>query len=154
MKATQELLYLNLLGVQKPTQKSETGVVVSPADAAGETTRRRRYADCIMVYKGGLHGEAVGMAVYFRNFSTWTSKGGLYLEDLFVSPAHRSRGIAKSLFAALARIAVDEDLARIDWSVLNWNVSAKKVYQAMGAELRDEWESMRLEGEAITNLLV
>lgn len=75
------------------------------------------------------------------------------LEDLYISESHRSKGLAKSLFVALGQIASREDLARIDWAVLDWNVGAKKVYTALGATLKSEWEGMRLDGAALKKLI-
>ena len=75
------------------------------------------------------------------------------LEDLYIAPEHRSKGLAKSLFVALAKVAATENLARVDWSVLDWNIQAKSVYSAMGAITKSEWEGMRLEGKALSALL-
>ncbi|WP_420141850.1 GNAT family N-acetyltransferase [Sphingomonas sp.] len=96
-----------------------------------------------------IDGEVVGVAVWFLNYSTWTGRPGLYLEDLFVSEAARGTGAGRALFRALAREAVDQGYARIDWAVLDWNEPAKRFYRAIGARRQTGWEPWRLDGEAL-----
>ena len=98
---------------------------------------------------GEVDGEAAGFALFFHNFSTFLGKRGLYLEDLFVRPAHRGSGLGKHLMAALARIAVQRDCGRFEWSVLDWNAPAIGFYRRIGAVGMDEWTVQRLEGEAL-----
>ncbi len=97
-------------------------------------------------------GEPVGMAVWFLNYSTWTGRSGIHLEDLFVRPADRGRGIGRALLAELATIAAARGYARIDWSVLDWNRSAIRFYQSLGAVPMDEWTGYRLSAEALAAL--
>ncbi len=97
-------------------------------------------------------GAAVGLALFFTNFSTWEGRGGLYLEDLFVRPAARGLGIGKALLVHLAGIAVARGYGRFEWSVLDWNEPAIGFYKALGAEARDEWTVMRVDGDALTAL--
>ncbi|CAE6533448.1 unnamed protein product [Rhizoctonia solani] len=98
-------------------------------------------------------GETIGFALYFFNFSTWTGKPGLYLEDLYVAPEHRNLGIGKALFGHLGRIAEENDCVRLDWAVLKWNAPSIVFYeQVLGAKPMDEWQGMRLEVEGIKNL--
>ena len=97
-------------------------------------------------------GEPVGFALFFHNFSTWTGKRGLYLEDLYVTPAARGRGVGRALLAHLARIALDRDSARFEWSVLDWNADAIAFYRALGAVGMDEWTVQRLSGDALRRL--
>ena len=97
-------------------------------------------------------GEAVGLALYFFNFSTWYGGRGLYLEDLFVRPAHRGRGYGKAFFRELAKIAVARDCGRMEWSVLDWNEPAKGFYRRLGAVAVDEWTVHRLAGDALRRL--
>ncbi|ETS62771.1 hypothetical protein PaG_02513 [Moesziomyces aphidis] len=96
---------------------------------------------------------AVGMALYFFSFSTWTSKPSLYLEDLYVIPTLRNKGVGKLLFKALGQVAQQRDCARLDWSVLTWNAPSIAFYtQVLGAKPMDEWKGMRLEQQGIENL--
>ena len=91
----------------------------------------------------------VGFAVYFFNYSTWQGRHGLYLEDLYVAPEHRGKGAGMALLRQLARIAVDHDCGRFEWSVLDWNAPAIGFYRRIGAVGMDEWTVQRLEGEAL-----
>jgi GNAT superfamily N-acetyltransferase len=97
-------------------------------------------------------GAVAGFAFWFFNYSTWQGRPGLHLEDLFVRPALRGRGIGKGLLAHLARIAVAERCGRFQWQVLDWNAPAIAVYEALGAKRLDEWITMRLSGEALERL--
>jgi GNAT superfamily N-acetyltransferase len=99
-----------------------------------------------------LDGAPVGFALWFHNFSTWKGKRGLYLEDLYVSPAARGQGVGKALLIHLARIAVDRGCARFEWWVLDWNRPAIDFYRAMGAVAMDEWTVQRVEGDALARL--
>jgi GNAT superfamily N-acetyltransferase len=99
-----------------------------------------------------IEGEPVGFAFYFHAYSTWRGGPVLYLEDLFVRPAQRKKGIGLALMQRLAKIAVDEGCARFAWQVLDWNEPAIGFYRALGAEVLDPWKNVRLEGEALTRL--
>jgi GNAT superfamily N-acetyltransferase len=99
-----------------------------------------------------INGEAVGFALFFHNFSTWTGQRGLYLEDLFVRPSARSVGAGRVLLAALARIAVERGCARMDWAVLEWNELAIGFYHRIGAEMQTDWRIFRLSGDALGRL--
>ncbi len=94
-------------------------------------------------------GEAAGFALFFHTFSTFLGKRGLYLEDLFVRPDFRGFGIGKHVMAALARIAVQRDCGRFEWSVLDWNAPAIGFYRRLGAVGMDGWTVQRLEGDAL-----
>lgn len=94
-------------------------------------------------------GEPAGFAVWFKSYSTWQAKNGLYLEDLYVTPDHRGAGVGKMLLRHLARIAVEEGCGRFEWSVLDWNEPAIRVYDALGAEPQSEWIRYRLSGEKL-----
>ncbi len=91
----------------------------------------------------------VGMALYYRSFSTWTGRPGIYLEDLYVRPAYRGLGVGRALLASLARLALDEDCRRLEWSVLDWNKPAIAFYQSIGAVATDDWTRYRLDGSAL-----
>ena len=101
---------------------------------------------------GEIDGEAAGFALFFHNFSTFLGKRGLYLEDLFVRPAFRGSGLGRHLMASLARIAVQRDCGRFEWSVLDWNAPAIGFYRTLGATGMDEWTVQRLEGDALRAL--
>ena len=97
-------------------------------------------------------GEPVGFALFFHNFSTWTGRRGLYLEDLYVTPAARGRGVGRALLAHLAGIAVDRGCARFEWSVLDWNADAIAFYRSVGAVGMEEWTVQRVTGDALRRL--
>ena len=97
-------------------------------------------------------GEPVGFALWFYTFSTFRGRHGIYLEDLFVLPEARGRGIGKALLRHLARRCVAEGLARFEWSVLDWNAPSIAFYEAQGATLMREWLRCRVDGEALRAL--
>jgi GNAT superfamily N-acetyltransferase len=94
----------------------------------------------------------VGFALYFYNYSTWRGHAGIYLEDLFVRPPFRGKGIGKALFAAVAAIAVEEGCPRLEWAVLDWNTPAIDFYRSLGATAMSEWTTMRLSGPPLAAL--
>lgn len=98
-----------------------------------------------------VDGEPVGYAVYFFNFSTWLGRNGLYLEDLYISPAYRQVGAGKALLKHLAQQAVARGCGRFEWSVLDWNTPAIGFYESIGAEPQNEWVLYRLTGDALLN---
>jgi GNAT superfamily N-acetyltransferase len=98
------------------------------------------------------NGEVAGFAVWFINFSTFTGRSGIYLEDLFVRPAQRGNGIGKALLAHLAKECVANGWSRLQWSVLDWNTPSIEFYQSLGAVLMDEWTTCRLGGPALMAL--
>jgi len=93
-----------------------------------------------------IDGEAVGYAIYFFNYSTWQGKKGLYLEDLYITPAQRGAGAGKYMLRHLAAIAIEHGCGRFEWSVLDWNQPAIDFYQSIGAEPQDEWVRYRMQG--------
>jgi GNAT superfamily N-acetyltransferase len=97
-------------------------------------------------------GVPVGQALWFYSFSTFSCRHGIYLEDLYVDPGFRGRGIGKALIARLARRCVDEGLTRLGWEVLDWNAPSIAFYQSIGAVLRKEWLSNRVSGDALKRL--
>ncbi len=106
-------------------------------------------AEVVLAY---AREEPVGFAVYFRNFSTFLGREGIYLEDLFVEPAYRGRGIGAALLAQVAKIAKERGCERLNWAVLNWNQSAIDFYRKIGAVLLDDWTVCRLSGSALDHL--
>jgi GNAT superfamily N-acetyltransferase len=99
-----------------------------------------------------LQGEVVGCALWFLNFSTWRGVHGIYLEDLYVRPAHRGAGLGRALLAALAAECSERGYARLEWSVLDWNAPSIAFYRALGAVSMDGWTTFRLDGDALTAL--
>ena len=99
-----------------------------------------------------VDGEAAGFALFFHNFSTFVGKPGLYLKDLFVRPQYRGIGLGKRLMVRLAKIALDRDCGRFEWSVLDWNTPAIDFYRTLGAVGMDEWTGQRVTGDALTAL--
>jgi len=97
-------------------------------------------------------GEVVTYALFFHNFSTFLCKKGLYLEDLYVKQNRRGAGYGKQMLAALAKIAVDRQCGRFEWSVLDWNVNAIKFYEQMGADVLPDWRVCRVTGPALNAL--
>jgi len=97
-------------------------------------------------------GAVAGFAFWFFNYSTWQGRPGLYLEDLFVRPVHRGRGIGKALLVHLARIAVTRNCGRYQWQVLDWNTPAIEFYESMGARVMREWLTVRVNGEDLARL--
>jgi GNAT superfamily N-acetyltransferase len=97
------------------------------------------------------NGEPAGFAVWFLNFSTFRGRHGIYVEDLFVRPAFRGKGIGKALMARLATRCVNEGYPRFEWAVLDWNAPGIAFYKAIGAQVMDEWRICRLSGRALQN---
>ena len=97
-------------------------------------------------------GRIVGMAIWFLNFSTWTGRHGIHLEDLYVRPEARSGGVGRSLLTELAAIAHRSGYARVEWSVLDWNTSAQGFYESLGARVLPDWRITRVTGAALTAL--
>ncbi|MEH2231737.1 MAG: GNAT family N-acetyltransferase [Nostoc sp.] len=109
----------------------------------------RRYVEAILAESAG---QAVGFALFFHNYSTFLTKPGIYLEDLFVLPEYRRQGIGKALLTKVAQIAVERDCGRLEWSVLDWNESAQAFYRSMGASILDDWRICRVTEDALTQL--
>ena len=97
-------------------------------------------------------GKPAGFALFFYNYSTWQGRPGLYLEDLFVKPEFRGKGIGKALLLHLAKIAIENNCGRYQWQVLDWNEPAIEFYKSLGAEIMKEWLTMRVEGEGLKKL--
>src|SRR5437764_699532 len=121
-------------------------VTLTESDLHNHLFGARPYAEVLLAEEGGA---VVGFALFFHNYSTFRAKPGIYLEDLFVEPAHRGNGHGKALLAALAKLAVERDCARVEWSVLNWNTPSIEFYKSLGAEPMNEWTVYRLTDEAL-----
>ena len=109
----------------------------------------RPAAEVIIAYAGD---EPAGFALYFQSFSTFLGRPGLYLEDIFVKPEWRKQGLGRMLLARLARTAIERGYGRMEWSVLNWNETALRVYRAVGAKPMNDWTVYRLNGAALRDL--
>lgn len=108
------------------------------------------YAEAILAEYGG---KSAGFALFFHNYSTFLTKPGIYLEDLFVLPDFRRRGIGKAIFQHLAQLAVERDCGRLEWSVLDWNEPAIAFYEKIGASLLPDWRICRVMGDSLTHLI-
>lgn len=109
----------------------------------------RRFAESLIAE---IDGRPMGFALFFHNFSTWTGKPGIYLEDLYVTPDARGAGVGTALLRHLAGIALDRDCGRFEWAVLDWNTLAIDFYRTMGAQAMEEWTVQRVTGDALVAL--
>lgn len=130
-------------------ERLEHEVSASEAELAQALFGERRYAEVVFACSGG---QPVGFALFFHNFSTFKGRPGIYLEDLFVRPQARGRGIGKLLLAHLARTAVERRCSRLEWAVLDWNEPSIAFYRSVGAVPMDEWTTFRLTGDALSLL--
>ena len=123
--------------------------VASEEDLAGALFGPVPAAEALIARSGA---EAAGFALFFHTYSTFLGRRSLWLEDLFVLPAHRRRGCAKSLLHALARLAVERNCGRFEWAVLDWNAQAIAFYQGLGAKVLPDWRIVRVVGPALATL--
>ena len=124
--------------------------VVATEEVLSETLfGERPYAEVVLAY---YDDEPVGYALYFHSYSTFLGRPGLYLEDLFVRPAVRGKGIGKALLAFVARVASERTCGRLEWSVLNWNEPAIGFYKSLGAKPMDTWTIYRMTDEPLARL--
>ena len=130
-------------------ERLEHEMSATTADLATSLFGPRRYAEVVFAC---LDGTPVGFALFFHNFSTLLGKPGIYLEDLFVRPQARGRGIGRRLLAWLARTTLERGCARLDWAVLDWNAPSIAFYRSVGAVAQDEWTIMRVSGAALEDL--
>jgi GNAT superfamily N-acetyltransferase len=124
-------------------------VVLAESDLHKHLFGERKYAEVLLAEDAG---DVVGFALFFHNYSTFRAKPGIYLEDLFVIPDARGKGHGKALLTALAKLAVERDCSRVEWSVLNWNAPSIAFYKALGAIPLDEWSVYRLTDDALRKL--
>jgi GNAT superfamily N-acetyltransferase len=124
-------------------------VVATEADIHKHVFGANAVAEVLLAY---WNDEPVGFALYFRNFSTFLGQPGIYLEDLFVEPENRGKGIGKALLARLAKIALERGYGRLDWAVLDWNTPSIDFYRSLGAVPLDAWTGYRLTGDALARL--
>jgi GNAT superfamily N-acetyltransferase len=121
-------------------------VVVTPESLQPHLFGPRPAAEAVV---GEVGGQVVAFALYFTNFSTFLGKPGLYLEDLYVQPAHRGSGLGKALLRHLGALAVERGCGRFEWSVLDWNEHAIRFYEGMGATVMPDWRICRLAGDSL-----
>ncbi|MFH1071156.1 MAG: GNAT family N-acetyltransferase [Candidatus Glassbacteria bacterium] len=110
---------------------------------------KKRYAEVLIGY---YQGEAAGFAIYFHNFSTFVSRPGIYLEDIYVRPEYRGKGLGKALLIYIARLAKERNCGRLEWSVLDWNEPAIRFYKNLGARAMEDWTVYRVSGEPLERL--
>ena len=122
--------------------------------ATEEKLRNTLFADppAAEVLIARIHGRPMGFALFFHNYSTFLAQRGMFLEDLFVKPDARGRGVGDALLSSLAKIALDRDCGRLEWSVLDWNDLAIGFYKRIGAQPMDEWTTFRMAGPALRDL--
>jgi GNAT superfamily N-acetyltransferase len=130
-------------------EKEPDAVVASEDDLHAALFGPDAVASC---HLAELDGEVVGFALWYRTFSTWTGKPGLWLEDLFVRPEARGTGLGRALLAELAHTAVARGWTRCEWWVLDWNAPAQGFYSSLGAHPEDDWTVWRVDGDALTAL--
>jgi GNAT superfamily N-acetyltransferase len=130
-------------------ERLEHALAATEADLTRTLFGARPYAQVLFACR---EGAPVGFAVYFYNYSTFMGRPGLYLEDLFVRPDSRGLGVGRRLLEHLARLAIEQDCARFEWAVLDWNEPAIGFYKRLGAVANDEWTGYRLTGDALARL--
>lgn len=130
-------------------EKLEDEVVATENDIRDSLFGENSVADAVICEIGN---EPAGFALYFFNYSTWLGKKGLYLEDLYVTPKARGKGAGQRLLSHLARIALENDCGRFEWSVLDWNELAINFYKNLGAKPLDGWVGYRMTGQALRDL--
>ena len=142
-------LLLSLIRELAEFEKLLDQVQATEATLADELFGSRRVAEALVAEHGG---KPVGFAVFFHNFSTFVGRAGLYLEDLYVKPHARGRGVGRALITYVAKIAVERRCGRFEWSVLDWNTRAVEFYRSLGAVAMDEWTVQRVTGDALKRL--
>jgi GNAT superfamily N-acetyltransferase len=130
-------------------EREPDAVQATEADLLRDGFTEPRRFHCLMADYDGI---PAGFALYFYSYSTWVGHAGIYLEDLFVTPSFRGKGIGKALLSAVAAIAVAEGCPRLEWSVLDWNQPSIDFYHQMGAVMKSEWKGMRVTGDALKAL--
>jgi GNAT superfamily N-acetyltransferase len=138
-----------LIGELADYEKLRHEFVGASADLASHLFGEPRFAHALVAEQGGV---VRGFALYFFNYSTFLCRPGIYLEDLYVQPAMRRRGIGLQLLKELARRAVARGCGRLEWAVLDWNAPSIAFYRQLGAKPMDEWTTFRLAGDALTRL--
>lgn len=139
---------LNMITQLAEFEKQLHEVVATESELEKTLFGNKTYAEVLLLEENSI---AVGMALFFHNYSTFLAKPGIYLEDLFVLPSHRGKGYGRQLLQRLAQIAVKRNCGRLDWAVLDWNVDAIRFYESFGAKALSDWTGFRLTGENLKN---
>jgi GNAT superfamily N-acetyltransferase len=139
-------LIRSLIGELAAYEKEPAAAIATDAQLADAHFGPRAIAESLI---GEVDGQAQGFALFFHNFSTWTGRRGIHLEDLFVRPSARGAGLGKALFIEVARVAHQRGCARLEWAVLDWNTPAIEFYKRLGAKAMDEWTTFRLGEQAL-----
>ena len=142
-------IILELIRELAAYERAPNEVVATEEQLANVLFGPRPAAEVLLAFEGKT---PVGFAIFFRNFSTWLGRPGLYLEDLFVRPESRGKGYGRALLVHLAKIAHDRGCGRMEWAVLDWNDPAIQFYRTLGAKPLDEWRIFRLTREGIARL--
>ena len=142
-------LILSLIKELAEYERLSADVVADEASLKKYLFGGRRYAETLLAF---FEGKPAGFALFFHHFSTFLCRPGIYLEDLFVRPEFRGKGIGKALLNYLGRLAVERKCGRLEWAVLNWNEPAIGFYKNLGARVMDDWTVFRLTGEALHRL--
>ena len=140
---------LNFINGLADYEKLADQVVATEPQLRATLFSDKPYAEVVLAEYGQ---QAAGFALFFHNYSTFLAKPGIYLEDLFVLPEYRGKGIGKVLLSYLAKLAVERDCGRLEWSVLDWNQPAIDFYQAQGATMMHDWRINRVTGDALKEL--
>ena len=130
-------------------EKLSHAVTGSPELLKEHLFSERPFAEAIVAE---YEGKVVGFGLFFHNYSTFLTRPGIYLEDLFVLPEYRGRGIGKKLITYLAGLAIERNCGRLEWSVLDWNAPAIAFYKGIGAQILDEWRICRVTGDSLSTL--
>jgi GNAT superfamily N-acetyltransferase len=139
----------NLIQALAEYEKLSHAVTGNPEALLDHLFGAKPYAEAILAEYAG---QAVGFALFFPNYSTFLTKPGIYLEDLFVLPEFRRKGIGKAILQYLARLAVERDCGRLEWSVLDWNEPAIAFYETLGASVLPDWRICRVTDDSLTQL--
>jgi len=142
-------LILEMIRALAEYERMSDEVVATEAGLRDSLFGARPEAEVLIAY---ADEQPAGFALFFHNYSTFVGRRGLYLEDLFVKPAFRGRGIGKRLLVELARLAVERRCGRFEWCVLDWNEPAINFYKSLGARCMDAWKIFRVDGEALSRL--
>ena len=147
--ATDASLILGFIRELAEYEKLSHEVVATETDLRVSLFGPRPVAECVLAEVGD---RPVGFALFFHNFSTFLGRPGIYLEDLYVQPAERGKGVGRKLLAHLAQLAVERRCGRLEWAVLDWNEPAIRFYENLGARILKEWRINRLTGKALEDL--